>query len=36
MPNMSAQIIDRELLVKGPNIMKGYLGNPEADIEHDD
>jgi len=29
-PNMSAKLVDGELFLKGPNIMKGYLRNPKA------
>jgi 4-coumarate--CoA ligase len=32
-PNMSAKLVDGELFIKGPNIMKGYLRNPRADKE---
>jgi long-subunit acyl-CoA synthetase (AMP-forming) len=33
LPNMSGKLVDGELFVKGPNIMKGYLRNPKADTE---
>lgn len=32
-PNMSAKLEDGELLVKGPNVMKGYLRNKNANKE---
>jgi 4-coumarate--CoA ligase len=32
-PNLSAKLVDGELFIKGPNIMKGYLRNPRADKE---
>jgi long-subunit acyl-CoA synthetase (AMP-forming) len=32
-PNMLAKLVDGELFVQGPNIMKGYLRNPKADAE---
>lgn len=31
--NMSAKLVDGELFVKGPNIMKGYLQNSKANKE---
>jgi 4-coumarate--CoA ligase len=33
LPNMLGKLVDDELFVKGPNIMKGYLHNPKADSE---
>jgi 4-coumarate--CoA ligase len=33
LPNMSGKLIDGELFVKGPNIMKGYVRNPKANTE---
>jgi long-subunit acyl-CoA synthetase (AMP-forming) len=32
-PNMSGKLVDGELFLKGPNIMKGYLRNSKADKE---
>lgn len=32
-PGMSAKLVEGELYVKGPNIMKGYLRNPKANSE---
>jgi 4-coumarate--CoA ligase len=33
LPLMSGKLVDGELFLKGPNIMKGYLRNPKANAE---
>ena len=33
LPNMLGKLVDGELFVKGPNIMKGYLHNPKSNAE---
>lgn len=33
LPGMSAKLVNGELYVKGPNIMKGYINNPTANSQ---
>lgn len=33
-PNMSAKLVEGQLYLKGPNITKGYLNNPDADKDN--